>query len=80
MDLLGECTVCLLCTVRYRFGSRITGMKNGTDQLSSLTKSAQYIRIRYVYKVEFTLFQTFYLLLFLRRVINTLPKIKEESQ
>ena len=80
MDLLGECTVCLLCTVRYRLGSRITGMKNGTDQLSSLTKSAQYIRIRYVYKIEFTLFQTFYLLLFLRRVINTLPKIKEESQ
>lgn len=80
MDLLGECTVCLLCTVRYRLGSRITGMKNGTDQLSSLTKSAQYIRIRYVYKVEFTLFQTFYLLIFLRRVINTLPKIKEESQ
>ena len=54
--------------------------KNGTDQPSFLTKSAQYIRIRYVYKVEFTLFQTFYLLFFLRRVINTLPKIKEESQ
>ena len=80
MDLLGECAVCLLCSVRYRLGSRITGMKNGTDQLSFLTKSAQYIRIRYVYKVEFTLFQTFYLLFFLRRVINTLPKIKEESQ